>query len=205
MRRSRLGPPLLLALSATTVPALAAAGESKLRFCINFVSPTGDYSEPGDMSLEADDAIGPEVGFEYRFSDLMGVDFNLGYYEHDLEASDSGLSATVGDVSQIPLTVGLNFHLLKESKIDFYLGPTLGYVMWDDVKLDAIVGGGEVSTKDGVSYGLNLGVDIPLNPKWDLVVGGRYTFSSVETDEGSDDIELDVDPIEIRLGFGVRF
>ena len=45
----------------------------------------------------------------------------------------------------LPVSLTGNFHLVHTRVIDFYFGPTISYVFWDDITLDT---GAPVRTDD---------------------------------------------------------
>ena len=56
----------------------------------------------------------------------------------DFTVEAMGLSVDLGSATMIPVTVGLDVHLLKNSKVDLYIGPLLSYTLWSN--LDTPVG-----------------------------------------------------------------
>jgi outer membrane protein len=205
---------LVVALALVSQMAWAGQGDKMFRFHLGYVEPTGDYKETFDetptllqalgYTIEADSAIGPEVGFEYMFNDKVGFDVNLGYFDHDVEISGGGSSETIGDVTMMPLLFGANFHLTQDKNVDFYVGPTVGYVMFGDLDFTSKFGGDSVGIKDDFGYGVNLGLDVPINDKWSFSTGLRYFVVGAEIDE-SGAPTVDIDPIAVRVGAAVNF
>jgi outer membrane protein W len=201
---------LVAALALISQLAAAGEGDKILRFNISYVEPTGDFSESvssglqQELSIEAESAFGPEVGFEYMFTDMIGFDVNLGMFGHDVEAELLGDDAKIGDIDLMPLLFGANFHLMRDKKIDLYVGPSLGYIFFSD--LDVVDDSSDVPVKDDFAYGANFGVDVPFHDNWSFSAGLRYLLVGAETDEsGVENIEIDIDPFVVRVGFAYEF
>lgn len=159
---------LLVTVIAVSTPA--QAGEIRLRFGPTFVSPSDAHSGgPIDMEfldpanpllghfggfedhrIRVNGALGLGVDVEFLFGQLIGLDVNLGYSEHDLGISFGGeiiytpaageppvllpgsretaaiVGSGSGDVRSSLLTVGVNFHVLRKENVDLYFGPFVG-------------------------------------------------------------------------------
>jgi outer membrane protein W len=213
----------LLVLVAS-IPALAAQGDMILRFGTAYVSPTGDYSESyeegsytGWYKEEADAALGGFVGFEYMFTDLFGLDATLLYSNHDADYSwvdmidgevDDSESGTYGDISFMPFFVGANFHVVQNDAIDFYVGPFVAYVMYGDV--DSVDGPEfDACIKNDLGYGVVAGLDVPFGSGgWMFSTAIRYMKTGAESDEDPeffDNYTVDVDPVILQVGVGVKW
>jgi outer membrane protein W len=200
---------LIVVLVSIATPALAEKGDSKLRFGFQWVSPTGDYqeSEPdGTVTVEAESAIGGFVGYEYLLSDLLGLEASLGFHGHDIEVSyaatgGGGGSYTLGDIFVTPLLLGVNFHVLRSETVDLYVGLDGGYVFLSDVSTER---GSDIDIKSSAAFGLVAGVDVPFG-------GGRWMFSgalqylSYGAEVEDEDVTIDIDPLVVKVGVGVKF
>ena len=207
----------LVAIVALAVPlANAADSKHKFSFFAGYAMPMSDYSESetiGDVvegiSIEADDAFGYGIGYEYRYSERMSFGASLSYWDHDVNATYSEDGETlfdgkIGGITAMPILFDLNFHFLD--KLDLYVGPTIGYVMWDDLSLDDtdFEDAGEVPINDAFAYGVNVGLDIPLGENWAISGGLRYLFVDAEIDE-SDAPSVGIDPLLVTVGVGYKF
>lgn len=193
------------------------------------------------QDIDVDSAIGYGIGFEYMVTDLVGIDFNLNYSKHDVEVTFGGsvlftpddpppdpetapiTGGENGEIGMIPLTVGVNFHFSKSDAIDYYLGPFIGYVFYDDLELEAGFARFEVpslppfeatfeadslSMKNDFTFGATFGIDVPIGGEgWMFSAVAKYYKTEAEIDE--DDVEdgegLDMDPWVILVGLGYRF
>lgn len=159
---------LLVTIIAVSTPA--RAGEVRLRFGPMYVSPS-DTRTGGPLDMEFLDPANPPLGHfggfedhriktngalglgadvEFLFGQLIGLDVNFGYSEHDVGISFGGeiiytpatgeppvldpesrettpiVGAGSGDVQSGLLTVGVNFHVLRKEGVDLYFGPFVG-------------------------------------------------------------------------------
>ena len=216
MRVRRLSLALGLLIVATSAPAIAENGEKILRLGPAYVSPTGDFSktqrdEPplvGVGVFEADSAVGAFVGFEFRFTDLVGLDATAIYSNH---AFNDSYTETVdgevvyenfssGDASVTSLLLSANFHFLRNHSLDLYAGPTVGYAMYGDVYDRAM--------KSDFSYGAVAGIDVPFGAsKWMFSSTVRYIKTQAQTEATDPESLLDIpiDPWIVQAGVGFKF
>ena len=190
--------------------------------------PNGDFPATifVDSVLEADDGLGFELGFEHRATSLIGVEFTLARVSHDVDLEVAGTRTTIadplgnpgdtvtvtvpassqkfGDITQTPINIGLNFHLLKDAPVDLYVGPNIGYTLWNDLEVENSPV--EISIDDEFTYGAQVGLDVPFGDTWAFNVQLRYRLleAAAEDDSEGDDV-IEVDPAEARVGFAVRF
>lgn len=211
---------VLVAIVALALPiANAADAKNKFSVFVGYAMPMSDTTITEDTGegiiqdkIEADDAMGYGLAYEYRYSDLMSFGASLSYFNHDVKDTftfdgTTEFDGTIGDVTWTPILFDLNFHLLKDRKIDFYVGPTVGYAMWDDVSLNAdgqdAFGTDKIKIDDSFVYGVNLGLDVPFGEKWAFAAGLRYLLVSADPSEGGD--SLDVNPLILTVGVGYKF
>lgn len=205
MRRIRFAI-VLLFLAFATFSLTWATGNNCSRFGIQFVSPTGDLRDIElDEVLEADNALGISFGYEHVFFDKVGIDFNVAYSKHDLKLTEMGETTTIGDIEMMmPFTAGVNFHMVRNTFVDLYIGPFAGYVLFGDINPS----GPEESTysiNSDFSVGGVLGFDVAFTGKGFMFTSAlKYMKVKAETDV-ADSEELDIDPWVLQIGLGYRF
>ena len=176
----------------------------------------------GTLTIEPQDSGALTVGYEYRLNELLGFDFVLLNAKSDVdgrlrgtfwindsntgELIDTGpLDETqeVGDVTFTPMTVGVNFHLTPRSKLDLFVAPVVGYVLYGDLDLS----GDKISMEDDFTYGVTVGLDIPLGGgRWVFNGALRYLSAETKPDEpGFEGESLDVSPVVFQVAAGYRF
>lgn len=197
---------LIGALVALAIPAAAMAqakGGDTLIYRANLMSinPTSDTTIFG-TKLEADSALGADLNFEYKLMPKFGIEAAVLYAKQDVK--QDGVKA--GDITQTPLLFSGNFHLTEGKPVDFYVGPTLGYNFWGDVKPND--GGPNFKTDGEFVYGVNAGIDVPFKgSKWAFTAGLRYLQSGPKVDFGGvvGKQSVDVNPLAVRAGVAYRY
>ncbi len=247
--------------------AFAEAGKQNIRFGLQYVSPTGDHKEsdyeagPVDLDVyipepiddfvlvtatdlsytrvvEADAAMTFFFGYEYMVTDIIGIDANLSFGKHDIDAEEKlGLTWEAegtgdyediikysGDMTMMPITVGVNFHVMQKEKVDLYVGPFLGYVTYGDIKLDKITHNitvtgldpdpitatysesvsEKVKVKSDFGFGAVVGMDVPFGNNWMFNAALKYFQTKAKTDE-TNPVEIDMNPWVIQIGVGYQF
>ncbi|MBT8143376.1 MAG: CHAT domain-containing protein, partial [Gammaproteobacteria bacterium] len=140
-----------------------------------------------DEPFAIDDAWGAGLGLEYRLRERLGL-------EAAVAATNLDVDGQVGfdDMSYRQLTLGMNFHIVQWPRADIYLGPVVG-----------LIAAGRNFDSD-LAWGAKIGVDIPINPRWQA--SGRLVYLETTLDTttpgGS---KLELDPVQIAVGFSWRF
>jgi outer membrane protein W len=186
----------IVALIAVS-PASAQSNKFKVYLAYNYVSPNGSESVSEDgvtETLEAADEAGYSLGFEWRLGKWAGLEFDYLRSDHDIDLG----GVTVAETTMNPLSASFNFHLIHSKVLDFYFGPTVSYVNWDDVQT---TDGETLSTDSEFGYGAQVGLDISLIKSVAIVTGLRYTKLGISAD-GED---VDVDPLFAKVGVAFRW
>lgn len=208
MRTKLLVAAAVVALSWCMTPALAEKGDMQVRFGVLYDIPMSDMKQD-DATIQAEDAFGFQASFEYKFTDLIGLEPVLATAEHDVEVTDTGgPDFKLGDVGFLALTVNLNLHVVQKKGVDFYVGPTIGYMFWGDLETSLFGPEEKIAAEDDFTYGANFGVDVPFGEKWAFAAALSYlkTKVTLESDFGpAEEPDLDVDPIQFRVGVAYRF
>lgn len=180
----------------------AEKGDKRLQFGVVYSSPTGDYVDEGEVT-ELDSASGFQASFEFLVTDRIGVEPGIGLLDHDVTVRETGFPDLVlGDTSLFALTANVNYHLLQDKKVDLFVGPTIGYAFWGDLKSDEF--DEDFPIDDAFLYGVNLGVDIPFGQgAWGFAGSIGYLLSDL-TPEGSS-ADIGVDPFQLKAGVSYRF
>jgi outer membrane protein W len=163
-----------------------------------YSSPSGDMSA-GGVTLEPDTAAGIQASYERKLNDLLGVNVNISHVNYDINAKGFGQSAKFAEQAVTPLGVNVLFHPpIGVRKLDWYVGPELAYVVYNDAEVESTFGGGTVDTDNDTAFGVKTGLDVGLGQgNWGLNFDVQYLKTS------SDD--LDIDPISVGAGLSVHF
>jgi outer membrane protein W len=184
-----------------TYAAAASGDETKndIGVVVGYIAPTTDSSILG-IKTEADSTVDYGIEYKHRFLDSNRLSLGLSVLYADFDVKAAGTK--VGTISNTPILVDLNWHLLKNKAL--YVGATAGYSMWGN--FDPQGGGGSVNIKQNVLYGVNLGYDISLGKRWAILTNVRYLWLKAETDvSGAANQTIDVNPVVANVGFAFRF
>jgi hypothetical protein len=125
------------------------------------------------------------------------------------------------DLDHTQAFLGVNWHAFPpEKKIDFFVGLYAAWLTYDDTTTSVVSpGGGTVfdlalSPDDGTGFGLNVGFDWQIGNGPFMITGAmKYTGTSTDiTWASSEDyislpqpLAVDIDPLAITIGAGLRF
>lgn len=197
----------------TTVGSVALAEAPKMhgRAALTFISPNDNIAIDGeDIDSKIDSALGLGLGWEWRFNERVGLDLNWFYGKHDVSLDGEKFDST----KFMPVTVGANFHLTPDKKVDFFVGPVIGYVFYSDLKNGPV----EVELDNDIVYGVNVGVEYPFKDK--VAFFGSVKYLKASSDGAlripDDEIpvralvtvanpEVDVDPLVAQVGVSFRY
>jgi outer membrane protein W len=178
-------------------PAMAQGNKFKVYAAYNYVAPMGseDVNEGNvTQTLEAAEEAGYSLGFEWRLGKWAGLEFDYLAADNDIDLG----GVTVAKTTMTPLSGSFNFHLIHSKILDFYFGPTVSYVNWDDVETTE---GDTLSADSQFSYGAQVGLDISLFKSVAIVTGLRYLQLDLKTDEQ----DLAVNPLFAKVGVAFRW
>ena len=188
---------ILIIAALAIAPAQAQGNKFKAYAALDYVVPTGstDLDIEGIVdSVEASDEVGWSLGFEWRLGKWGGLQFDYTDVSHDIVFQDESIAST----SMTPLSASFNFHLVHTRVIDFYFGPTISYVMWDDITTSD---GETISADSEWGYGAQIGADFSIFKSVAIVTGLRY----ISLEVGADDESIGVDPFFATVGVAIRW
>ena len=177
-----------------------------VRFGITNSQPTVD-SVIEDVEVKVDDATGVDLGFEWFGSNpnsILGLEFGLSSLKHDIKTDGS----KIGTLRQMPFSFNMNFHPYRSKGIDFYLGPSLTWMNWDDLKLSD---GSKAKVERDTALGFNVGFDIGLGSSkaWAINLALRYREAQANIKDpeqlGLSTAVLNIDPYYLNIGATYRF
>jgi hypothetical protein len=158
----------------------------------------GAYFFIGDFNELGGTGYGVFGEYEKKFSDRVGLGAEVQYQSYSgEEICFFGECESLGDLTQIALTLNPNFYLLHGDKVQVYIGPMIGFGMLD--------GDGEDQSESAFLWGAGIGVDVPFGDNgWNFVVKGRYMSADYISDEEYDDLDATA-TFGGQFGFGKRF
>lgn len=188
---------ILVIAALAIAPANAQGTKYKVFAAYNYVMPTGSSDLDIDdvlENVEASDESGWSLGFEWRLGKWGGLQLDYANVSHDIVYA----GGTIADTAMTPVSASFNFHLIHTRVIDFYFGPTVSYVMWDDI---TTVDGETISADSEWGLGLQVGADFSIIKAVAIVTGLRY----VKVDVGAEGESIGVDPLFATVGVAFRW
>jgi outer membrane protein W len=198
-----------------SVTPAEAAERWKLRLQAAWSSPQGDYREvDGDEVITADyiDSFGLGLQVERMVSKRVGIELGVLWSEPDVNVviAEPPVRLEIEAPFRItPVTLGVNYHLGSGGKTDFYFGPAVAYVFYDDIVLsDPDFGREKLTVDDDYAWGLTLGVDVNVTKSGHWAFNSELRWMNGSTDfknpEGETRV-VDVDPFYLTVGVTYRF
>ena len=204
-----------LTMSLFLVTPAQAAEPWSIRLQAAWSSPQGDFREvDGDevISAEFKDSFGFGLQIERMVSNRIGIEFGILWSEPDVEVVivEPPIRLEIGAPFRIiPVALGVNYHFGSGGKTDFYIGPAVAWVLYDDVVLDDPDFGREtLSVDDDYAWGATLGLDVNLTETGKWAFNGEIRWMKGSTDFKNPEGEsrsVDVDPVYLTLGVTYRF
>jgi len=179
-------------------PASAQGNRFKVYAAYNYVTPNGSDELTIDNikdKVEGSSESGWSVGFEWRLGKWAGLQFD--YLNADQGIEFAGVK--VAESTMSPLSASFNFHLIHTRIIDFYFGPTVSYVNWDDIK--EVDTGQTVPADSEFAYGAQVGADFSLFKSIAIVAALRYT----QLDISSEGESVAINPLFSTVGVAFRW
>ncbi|MDH3308520.1 MAG: outer membrane beta-barrel protein [Acidimicrobiia bacterium] len=188
-----------LIVSGLVAPVAAEKGDKQITFGVLYSMPTDDLVV-GTQTTELDEALGFGASFEFQVTDRIGIEPGVSSFSYDISVVEPGFPTVVGDTGLVAVTTNINFHFEKDSGLDLFVGPTIGYAIWDDITLSGFPT--PASTDDEFMFGVNFGVDYPFGDGgWSFNGGLGYLAVDI-TPPGGD---IGVSPIQVKVGLGYAF
>jgi outer membrane protein len=213
-----LGTAALAAALAT--PAQAKQGDLLIRLRGIVVAPNEKSGSvlpafPGEK-VSVDNGVAPEIDFTYMATDQVGFELIAATTKH----SASGRTGTTGSIGKLastwvlPPTLTAQYHFLPDAKIRPYVGAGVNYTLFYNESassgLEGAVGATKVHMSDSFGWAAQAGVDIDLTDKLFLNLDVKYididtTARLSTTAAGVQKVRINLDPLVVGVGVGVRF
>ncbi len=158
-----------------------------------------------NINLDSGEGVG--LSGERLFCNRIGLEFGVLWAQLDANVQlDLGelWDMTTDDVGTLTLFVGPNFHLTRDpSRVDFYLGPFVTYVQYEDVTVTLLGESVKTNIDDDFGFGGQLGLDIPFGQwsPWGFHLGAMWLDSQAEGDL----IKVDANPLIYKAGLVYKF
>jgi outer membrane protein len=153
------------------------------------------------LNVGVNNAIVPELDLTYMIRDYLGVELILGTSRHQLTSSLGNL----GGVNVLPPTLLLQYHFNHQGRIRPYLGAGVNYTYFYNNGLN--VGGQPISiTNHSFGPALQAGVDVQVTKSLFVNADIKKIWMRTDASLGGAALgRLDIDPVVVGLGVGIRF
>ena len=202
----------LLATLPTT-PLLATEDPWRIHGSLLHLDPDlGMGNVETNGRIDADEAQGFRLGIAYRFHRRWSAALEVGQANPEV-----GIKILQGnnvldlndELSYRPVTLGVDFHLLPNHKIDLALGARLAWVSYGDVTLQhPTLGRQSFDADDDLGWSLQLGLDVPFGESpWSFNAVLGHVDAGLELTNRGDGFQnhLELDPAFLAVGVGYRF
>lgn len=169
----------------------------------------------GNTGVGVDEDTVPELDITYMITRNIGLELILATSNHNVTARGGPAISSLGEVidtNVLPPTLTLQYHFNPDGKIRPYAGIGINYTQFYDEKVRGPLDIAGSGVRLDSSWGLaaQLGVDYMLKDNWFINADIKYikidtkaTFH--DTAAGRVEVDVDIDPIVMGLGFGKRF
>ncbi|MEX2962959.1 OmpW family protein [Microbulbifer sp. TYP-18] len=221
-----------LATLLLSVPTMAyEAGTFIVRGSVATVSPDvsssslslGGAELPG-TAADVDDASALGLTGTYMLSDHFGVEVVAASpFSHGLEVSGLGDTISLGETSQLPPTVLLQWYPMQPStSVQPYLGLGVNYTVFFDEEVSGAAnrlfgtlgatGNADLSLENSFGLAAEAGVDMAFGADRRWLLNLAVLWVDLDTEAkvsvpglGNVSADVDVDPLVTMVGLGYRF
>ena len=133
------------------------------------------------------------------------MDAALGYTKFNVDFTTSTAPNLQGKdkFGVVPLLFALNVHVINTRRVDFWVGPQIGYVMFPDNLSYLVPGVGTFDYEPKNTFspeGFAFGTDIAISKSAAFNFAFRW-----QNADGDDDGNLTIDPTFVTFGFTKKF
>ncbi|GEM_PF-1299019 len=209
---------VLLTLAAVSSFENVANAEEPTRWSIKTSLVLVDADEPfsvqtpggGRVSAGGNAELGVALAIEYRWSDLLGIEFGAAYARSpEVESSVNSSNEEIGEgPGFLPLSAGVNLYLLNTESAEFYVGPRVAYVMFGDFDLDLDGQSTAFEVDDKFAWGATIGFNYRFGgSRWSLLAEANYldVDMSISERDVAGATTVSFDPLTVNLGVSYRF
>jgi outer membrane protein len=178
------------------------AGDVLVRLRAISIMPNVSTSDTlSALNANVNNAIVPELDLTYMIRDYLGVELILATSRQQVTSNLGNL----GGVNVLPPTLLLQYHFNHQGRIRPYLGAGVNYTYFYNNGLSA--GGQPVSiTNHSFGPAVQAGVDVQVTKKFFVNADIKKIWMRTDASLGGTSLgRLDIDPVVVGLGVGMRF
>jgi outer membrane protein len=190
----------LMGLAAVNSLSAMDQGDWLIRFGVSNVDPKSN----NHPVVSVDSAASLTFNFTYMMTANWSVEVLAAWpFEHDIYLVDG---PRVGKTDHLPPTVSLNYHFMKDSRFQPYIGAGVNYTNFFSEKTYGPLEGLNLSLDDSWGLAGQVGADILFNDKWFLNLNARYIDIETDATLAGDDLgTVAIDPWVYGAHIGFRF
>lgn len=207
---------LIIMIAMLAIPASAASGDWILRARFIAVDPNDSSSEIGatGSTIGVDNAYTLELDATYMLSNSFGLELIAATTNHDLYAVHGALAgASAGSVKVLPPTLTLQWYIIPEGFLNFYVGVGLNWTYFYSYDLSSdLYNIGVTDVNFSNSWGIAGDIGVNLNFNEHFMINADIKYIQISTDaqimvgaDTLDTVKVDIDPWVFGLGVGYRF
>ncbi len=158
-------------------------------------------------NAEVDDSTTVELDISYFLTDNVALELILAVSQNDVNAVNTSVgNADLGDVSLLPPTLTLQYHLMPDGVIRPYIGAGINATHFFNEDAGDADG---ISYDDSLGIAVQAGLDYGINDDWALNIDVKKLFLSTDVDVQAlgttVSTKVDLDPWLFGLGLARRF
>ena len=158
-------------------------------------------------NAKVDDNVTIDLDISYFFTANLALELILGVSQHDVEAVNTSVGTVdLGDVTLLPPTLTLQYHIMPEATCRPYVGLGINATHF----FDEDAGGADgISYDDNLGIALQAGLDYGVTEDWALNVDVKKVYLDTDVDVQAlgttVSTTVDIDPWIIGIGVARRF
>lgn len=185
---------------------------------------SGDVAGFPGNGVEVDDSFSAGLSISYMLNDRFSIDL-LGAvpFDHDIKATgpDLGGLGKIAEVTHLPPTLLFNIHIPTQNNFHPYAGIGVNYTLFFDESssesLEGALGRSKIDLDDSFGPAVQVGADWEVAENWFLNAALWWIAIDTEatinfegdpndpSDDGSTNVDVDIDPWVLMVGAGYRF
>jgi outer membrane protein len=207
---------LIIMIAMLAIPAAADSGDWIVRLRGIEIDPNDSSEQIGDTGSEVgvDSQFTLEIDVTYMLSRSFGLELIAATTRHDLYATGGALNgADLGSVKVLPPTLTLQWYVIPEGMLNFYVGLGVNWTYFYSYDLSedlADLGVTDINFGNSFGFAGDIGVNVNLGDNWMVNGDIKYILLSTDADimvgnDTLDRVHVDIDPWVFGLGVGYRF
>jgi len=207
---------LIIMIAMMAIPAAAESGDWIVRLRGIQIDPNDSSEQIGDTGSEVgvDSQFTLEIDVTYMLSRSFGLEIIAATARHDLSAAGGALNgADLGSVKVLPPTLTLQWYIIPEGLLNFYVGVGVNWTYFYSYDLSqdlADLGVTDIEFGNSFGFAFDGGVNVNLGEHFLINADIKYILLSTDADimvgnDLLDSVHVDIDPWVFGLGVGYRF